>query len=148
MLHPTSSVRAIIYSDGASSGNPGPAGIGAVIKVGEKQYEISRFIGIATNNMAEYHAVISALEVAKREGAEDVEIYLDSELVVKQLRGEYRVKNEGLKPLYNRAVSLLNSFNRVSISHVPREENRKADALAKSAVKLPDQRSELPMQGK
>ncbi|RMG01253.1 MAG: reverse transcriptase-like protein [Nitrospirae bacterium] len=134
MAHPTRSVRAIIYSDGASSGNPGPAGIGAVVTVGEKQYEISRSIGIATNNMAEYQAIISALEIAKREGADGVEIYLDSELVVKQLKGEYRVKNEGLKPLYSRATSLLGSFKHVSISHIPREENTKADALAKSAV--------------
>jgi ribonuclease HI len=126
--------RAIIHSDGASSGNPGPAGIGAVIEFGSKRVEVSKSIGISTNNVAEYQAMIEALEVARREGAREVSLHLDSELVVKQLLGEYRVKNEGLKPFFQKASELLGSFDSYEIRHVRREENREADSLAKRAV--------------
>ncbi len=134
MLKENSLFRAVIHSDGASSGNPGPAGIGAVIEVGSKKVEISKSIGMATNNVAEYQALIEALEIAKREGASEVSLYLDSELVVKQILGEYRVKNEGLRPFFQKALELLESFDKFEIRHVRREENREADSLAKRAV--------------
>lgn len=125
--------KAVIFCDGASSGNPGPAGIGAVIKIGGDTVELSEHIGTATNNAAEYKALISAIKKALELKAEEVTAYLDSELLVKQLNGEYRVKNKGLLPLYGEAVFLLKRFKCYTINHVPREENREADALAKKA---------------
>jgi len=94
--------KAVLYTDGASRGNPGPAAIGAVIKDGQGRVlaRISKRIGRTTNNQAEYRAVIAALEEAVRLGAAGVEIKSDSELVVRQINGRYRVKNPGLKPLY------------------------------------------------
>ncbi len=126
---------AVIKSDGASSGNPGPSGIGAVIEIGEKRITISEPIGKATNNVAEYTALVKALEIAQANGAERVKIYLDSELLVRQLNGIYRVKNKQLIPLYSRVVQILNGLKGYNIIHIPREENRDADALAKNAVK-------------
>lgn len=134
--------RAVIFSDGASSGNPGPSGIGAVIVIGDKRITISEPIGNATNNVAEYTALIRALEAALSNGAESVAVSLDSELIVRQLKGYYRVKNKNLLPLYVKTLSLLDRLKEHSISHVPREENREADALAKDAVK----RSTAPAQ--
>lgn len=126
--------RAIVYTDGASSGNPGASGIGVVIEFGRRHYQHSSYIGIATNNVAEYAALIHGLEEARRLGAEEVEVYMDSELVVKQLNGQYRVKNPGLKPLYQQAAALAGSFRRATFTHIPREENKQADNLAKQAV--------------
>lgn len=126
--------KAVIYSDGASSGNPGPAGIGAVVIVDDKKETLSEPIGKATNNVAEYTALIRALELAKKRGAEEVEIYMDSELIVKQLKGIYRVKNQGLRPLFERVKKLLSGFSAVKINHVPREMNKEADALSKRAI--------------
>lgn len=127
--------KAVIYSDGASSGNPGPAGIGAVVIIDDKKKTISEFIGIATNNVAEYTALLRALEMVKDKGVEEVEIYLDSELIVRQLKGIYKVKNEGLKPLFAKVKKLLEAFGAVEINHVPREMNKEADALSKKAIK-------------
>ncbi len=127
--------RAVVHTDGASSGNPGASGIGVVIEFGKKHYEHSSYIGIATNNVAEYTALIHGLEEARRLGAEEVEAYMDSELIVKQLNGQYRVKNPGLKPLYRQAAALAGSFRKATFTHVPRQENKRADNLAKQAVK-------------
>ena len=128
-------LRATIYSDGASSGNPGPAGIGAVVIVDGNKETISEFIGTTTNNVAEYTALIRALEIAKKRGAREVEIFLDSELIVKQLNGQYRVKNKGLQPLFEKVKLLLSEFNVITISHIPREKNKEADDLSKKAIK-------------
>jgi ribonuclease HI len=128
--------RLIIYTDGASSGNPGPAAIGAVIQDGQGRVisRISRRIGRATNNQAEYRAIITALGEAVRLGAGEVDIKSDSELVVKQLKGRYRVKKAILRPLYQEVVKLVGSLEAFSITHIPREQNREADRLANRAL--------------
>jgi len=128
--------RLIIYTDGASSGNPGQASIGAVIQDGQGKTvsRLSRRIGHATNNQAEYRAVIAALEEAARLGAEEVEIRSDSELVVKQLKGRYRVKKASLRPLYQKVVQLTGSLEAFTITHIPRTQNREADRLAHRAL--------------
>lgn len=128
--------KLIIYTDGASSGNPGPASIGVVIKDGQGRVisRISRRIGHATNNQAEYRAVIAALEEASRLGAGEVEIRSDSELVVKQLKGRYRVKKATLRPLYQKVVQLTGSLEAFTITHIPREQNAQADRLAHLAL--------------
>ncbi len=127
--------EAVIYSDGASSGNPGPAGIGVVVIIDGRKTTLSEPIGDATNNVAEYTALLRGLEVAARDGAEKVRVYLDSELLVRQLNGVYRVKNPGLIPLYRKVLDTLARFKSCRIEHIPREENREADSLAKQAVR-------------
>jgi ribonuclease HI len=135
--------RAVFYSDGASKGNPGRAGIGVYLEYGGDHFEVSEYIGIQTNNVAEYAALVRGLEEARRLKAEEVNAYLDSELLVKQIKGQYRVKNKGLLPYYERAVSLIRSFNKFSISHVPRDRNKKADQLSKAAAsQTPDDKSQ------
>jgi len=128
--------KAVIHSDGASRNNPGPAAIGATIKdeQGRLLATISRSIGRATNNQAEYRAVIAALEKAIKLGARQIELNLDSELIVRQVTGRYRVKNEALKPLFGRVEKLLGSLEGFSIRHVPRQQNQEADRLANSAL--------------
>ena len=130
-------MRAVIHTDGASSGNPGPSGVGAVVKFKGKTHKIAEPIGIATNNIAEYTSLLKALELALELGAREAEVYMDSELVVRQMKGQYKVKNEGLKPLYKRAHKLSSKFKEFSISHVPREENKEADRLSKKALEKP-----------
>lgn len=126
----------VIYTDGAARGNPGPAGIGAVIsdENGEVVTELSETIGEATNNVAEYTALVRALEVAVDYGASEVKLFLDSELVVKQIKGEYRVKNSGLKGLHAAVLEKLKHYERSRIAHVPRAQNREADRLANAAL--------------
>ena len=128
--------RLIIFTDGASLGNPGQASIGAVIQDGQGKVisRISRRIGHATNNQAEYTAIIAALEEAARLGAEEAEVRSDSELVVKQLNGRYRVKKATLRPLYQKVVRLIGSLEAFSITHIPRTQNREADRLANKAL--------------
>ncbi len=125
-----------IHSDGVSRGNPGPAAIGATIKDehGKLIARISQRIGITTNNQAEYRAIIAALEEAIRLGARQVELNSDSELLVKQIRGEYRLKKATLKPLYQRAKQLQAHLESFTINHIPREQNREADRLANKAL--------------
>jgi ribonuclease HI len=125
--------KAVIFSDGASSGNPGPSGIGVVIKMGDREHEISEHIGLATNNVAEYKALIAALKKAISMNVEDVIVNLDSELIVRQINGNYRVKNKGLLPLFAEVIHLLKQFKCYNIYHIPREENKEADLLAKKA---------------
>ena len=128
--------RLIIYTDGASKGNPGPSAVGAVIKDGQGKVisRISRSIGHATNNQAEYRAIIAALEEATRLGAGKVDVKSDSELVVKQLKGRYRVKKATLRPLYQKVVQLIGSLEAFTITHIPRTQNREADRLANKAL--------------
>lgn len=126
-----------IYTDGASKGNPGDAGIGVVItdEDGSLLCEIGEYIGNATNNVAEYSALIRGLEEALRLGAIAVELSTDSELMARQLAGVYKVKSPNIKPLFDKAVSLLRSFARITITHVVREYNKRADELANEGVK-------------
>lgn len=125
-----------IYTDGGARGNPGPAGIGAVFYDEQKNIiaEISEYIGEATNNQAEYKAVAAAIAKAKELGAKELDFYLDSELVVKQLNREYKVKNKGLAPLFVQIYNAVLSFKKVSFSHVRREMNKEADRLANLAM--------------
>jgi ribonuclease HI len=133
---PTKLERAVIRADGASLGNPGPSAIGATIKdeQGRLIASISKPIGRATNNQAEYRAVIAALEEAIRLGVSQADIYLDSELIVRQLNGRYRVKNAALKPLYQRAKQMLGHLESFTINHIPRQQNMEADRLANNAL--------------
>lgn len=126
----------VIYADGASRGNPGPASAGAVISdpSGTVVREISERLGETTNNVAEYSALIAALEAALELGAKRVEVRLDSELLVRQATGRYRVKNPGLIPLHKRAQGLVARFEDVTFTHVPRAQNKHADALANQAL--------------
>ena len=125
-----------IKVDGAARGNPGPAAIGVTIKdeQGKLIACISRCIGITTNNQAEYRAIIAALEKAISLGTRHVEINSDSELVVRQLNGRYRVKNAALKPLFQKAMQLQASLESFSINHISRRQNAEADALANKAL--------------
>ena len=130
-------MKLIVYTDGASRGNPGRAAIGAAIYAeegGEMVGSVSEDIGHATNNVAEYRAVVAGLEEAKRLGATAVDLRADSLLLVRQLTGEYRVKSPGLRPLASEASRLLRGFDDVEISHVRRELNEVADALANAAL--------------
>jgi len=128
--------RLLIYTDGASLGNPGRAAIGVVIHDGQDRVvsRLSRSIGYATNNQAEYWAIIVALEETARLGAGAVDIKSDSELVVEQLNGRYRVKKASLRPLYQKVVQLIGSLESFTITHIPREQNREADNLAHLAL--------------
>ena len=124
-------MRLEIFTDGACSGNPGPAAIGVVIKKnGETIKEISRSIGNATNNIAEYTAMIWALQEALVLKADEVFVKTDSELMYKQIIGEYKVKHEGIKPLFDQVKHLAGGFKQVEFKHVLREKNREADKLA------------------
>ena len=129
--------RLIVYSDGASSGNPGRAGIGVVIydQDGRLVKKMSKFIGIATNNVAEYMALIYGLQEALHLGAKKVECFLDSELLVKQLKGVYKVRDEKLRLLHNQVRHLEKFFYKLSFSHLLRDKNREADKLAKEAIR-------------
>jgi len=124
-------VEATLFADGGSRGNPGPAASAAVLldPEGDLLEEIGAYLGVATNNVAEWTALILGLEAAAKRGISRLAVRLDSELVVKQLRGEYRVKHEGLQPLYRRATQLLRAFGEVEIRHVPRKQNAVADRL-------------------
>jgi ribonuclease HI len=125
----------IIYADGGSRGNPGPAGAGAVLfKGNESVAEISHFLGVATNNVAEYTALVLGLEKAHELGYQNVEVRMDSELVVRQMIGQYKVKNAGLIPLFMKARGLASRFPKFAIVHVRRELNKDADRLANLAM--------------
>lgn len=128
--------KLIIFCDGGARGNPGPAGIGAVIYDKDKNIlaEISEYIGEATNNQAEYRAVIAAIDKAREIRADELLFYLDSELVVRQLNGEYRVKNKELAPLFVKIYNASLDFKKVSYNHIPREMNKEADKLVNMAL--------------
>ena len=126
-----------IYSDGAARGNPGVAGAGAELtdQDGEVVGEVCAYLGDdVTNNQAEYRALLLAVEEAKGLGATKLNIFADSELMVKQVRGEYRVKNAALKPIYLELMNMLRAVDSFTINHVPREQNKRADQLANRAI--------------
>ncbi len=129
--------KVVINADGASLGNPGPAAIGATIKdeQGRLIASISQRIGRTTNNQAEYRALIAALQEAIELGAKQVDMHSDSELVVRQINGRYRVKNVALKPLYQQVKQLLSLLESFTITHIPRQQNTEADNLANIALK-------------
>ncbi|MBN2075542.1 MAG: ribonuclease HI family protein [Dehalococcoidales bacterium] len=131
------SKKALIFTDGGAEPNPGPGAIGVVIQnqQGETVATISRAVGRVTNNQAEYMAVIAALEKAASLGYDEVEMRADSELVVRQINGRYRVKNADLKPLYTKATELKNRLKNFSITHIPRNLNKEADRLAGEALR-------------
>lgn len=128
--------RIVLNFDGGSRGNPGPAGIGVVLAAedGTPLVTLGRFIGRATNNVAEYKALIAALEKARELGATRVVVRGDSELIIKQMRGEYRVKHPDMKPLYETAQGLLRLFDEARIEHNLRHKNELADKLANLAM--------------
>ncbi len=126
----TPSIKATIHVDGGSRGNPGPAAYAFVIRIdGQPDVEGAATIGTATNNIAEYTALVRALEKAAELGLRDLAVLSDSELMVKQMNGEYRVKNADLQDLYAEAQELRRRFERVTLSHVRREQNKRADEL-------------------
>jgi len=129
----------VVYCDGGARGNPGPAAIGAVLfdpttDPPTELATVSERIGNATNNVAEYQAVIAGLEAARELGARRVSLRADSQLVVRQLEGKYRVKQAHLRPLYEEARALLGDFDEVDLAHVRREDNVVADALVNAAL--------------
>ena len=131
-----SAIRLTIHTDGAARGNPGPAGAGAYIQDqdGKVVSEEFRYLGEATNNVAEYQALLLGMECARELGASRIEMRADSELVVRQLTGEYRVRNPALQKLHARVKQLAREFESVRYTHVRREQNREADRLANRAI--------------
>ncbi len=125
-----------LYTDGGSRGNPGPAAIGVVIKddKGINVFEMAKYIGNGTNNEAEYTALEEGLSEAVKRNITELTCYLDSELVVKQLNGLYKVKNERIAVLYQRVKKLTENFNSLKFIHVPRSKNHEADALVNKAL--------------
>ena len=137
-------MEATLFADGGSRGNPGPAASAAVLiaPAGELLEEIGAYLGCATNNVAEWTALLLGLEAASKRGIRRLHVRLDSELVVKQLRGEYRVKHAGLQPLHRQALQLLRAFESVDVAHVPRKQNALADRLVNQVL---DQEANAPV---
>jgi ribonuclease HI len=130
-------MRLLIHTDGAARGNPGPAGAGAVLRDaadGSLVAEIATFLGVRTNNYAEWTAVALALEEALLQGATHVDLRMDSQLVARQITGQYRVKHPDLKPIHAQVMSLLSRFAGYTVGHVPRELNKEADRLSNVAI--------------
>jgi ribonuclease HI len=125
-----------MHIDGASRGNPGEAGFGVHVAdpEGRTRAELYGYLGRASNNVAEYQALLHALRYALAQGARRVKVFSDSELVVRQIEGRYRVKHPDMQPLFREAVSLLGRFEEASVEHVRREQNREADRLANLAL--------------
>jgi ribonuclease HI/probable phosphoglycerate mutase len=135
-LPQTESCKCVLYTDGASRGNPGKAGAGAVLfdEGGREIATCAQYLGTCTNNVAEYKALIIGLQKAKVLDCRDLLINLDSELIVKQIKGQYKVKNAALKPLFMEVISLLNELPTWTIHHVPRSQNARADQLANEGI--------------
>jgi ribonuclease HI len=131
-------MRLMLNIDGGSRGNPGPAAAGVVVRAedGTIVQELGLFIGHATNNVAEYRGLLAGLQAAKELGASEISVLSDSELLVRQMNGQYRVKNEGLRPLFEKAKVLVAQFGRFQIAHIRREYNKEADRLANRAMDL------------
>ncbi len=129
-------MKATLFADGGSRGNPGPAASGAVLydEGGEVLQEIGTYLGVATNNIAEWTALLEGLKAAVALGVDEIAVRMDSELVVKQLSGAYRVKHPGLIPLHAQAKSLLRKFARVDVRHIPRKQNAAADAVVNQVL--------------
>ena len=132
------SKKLILHTDGCSRGNPGPAGIGVLIQDQKKKIvkESYKYIGEATNNIAEYSALIHGLEEARALGADEITVYMDSELVVRQINGEYRVKDAVMKELFTNAFRVLRGFKSFEVKHIDRSKNKEADKLANKAINL------------
>ncbi|CAK8714599.1 RNase H type-1 domain-containing protein [Candidatus Electronema halotolerans] len=130
------SAACCLFTDGASRGNPGQAGAGAVLVDAEGRELAARslYLGECTNNVAEYRALLLGLQTALEQGCARLDIRLDSELIVRQLQGRYQVKNQALKPLFQEVSSLLARLESWTVAHVPREQNRRADELANQGV--------------
>jgi len=128
--------RTRLFTDGAARGNPGPAGAGAVIvnPDGHVVAKVGKFLGESTNNVAEYMGLILGLKRAKAMGIKELEVLSDSELLVKQLAGDYAVKADHLRPLHDEARELMKGFSWIELRHVPREENAAADAMSNRAI--------------
>jgi ribonuclease HI len=129
-------LKVVVHVDGGARGNPGPAAIGVVVSTpdGEVLDELSERIGDATNNVAEYRALLRGVELASALGASEVEIVNDSELVARQVTGVYKVKHAGLKPLHAEATAALRGFDRWQVRSVPRADNARADELVNDAL--------------
>jgi ribonuclease HI len=129
-------LKLVIFTDGAARGNPGPAGIGVVVLDGEKKLleEYKEFLGHATNNIAEYRALLAGLKAAKKYLPCSISFCLDSELVVRQMKGEWRVRDENLLNLFGQAKGMLGDFEKVEFKYVPRDQNKAADKLANQAL--------------
>jgi len=129
-------VKVVVHVDGGARGNPGPAAVAAVASTpdGDELAERKLYIGQATNNVAEYRALLLGLELARDLGAEEVEVINDSELIARQIGGEYKVKHAGLKPLFAQATSELRGFHRWAVRSVRREQNTRADELVNEAL--------------
>ena len=137
--------RLLIHTDGAARGNPGPAGLGAILRdaeTGETLAELATFLGVKTNNYAEWTAVAAALDEARRLGATHVDLRMDSELVARQISGIYRVKHPDLKPIHARVMRQLAGFEGYTVGHVPRELNKDADRLSNVAIDDPTRSSQ------
>lgn len=126
----------VVHVDGGARGNPGPAAIGVVVSEpdGTVLEELGERIGLATNNVAEYRALVRGVHLAQSLGARELEIINDSELVARQLTGAYKVKHPAMKPLYDDAIAALRAFDRWQIRNVPRDQNARADALVNAAL--------------
>lgn len=125
----------VAYTDGACRGNPGPSSAGVYVQAPDgKEHRYKKFLGIQTNNFAEYQAMILALQSLLLLKAKRVLLRADSQLMVRQMLGEYKVKHEGIKPLYTEAKALQKQFESVSFEHIPREQNAEADQLANDAI--------------
>ena len=131
-------VRTRLFTDGAARGNPGPAGAGAVIisPDGHVVAKVGKYLGETTNNVAEYTGLILGLKRAKAMGLRELDVLADSELLVKQLSGEYQVKADHLRPLHDEAKALLAGFDKIDLRHIPREENEAADEMSNRAIDL------------
>jgi len=129
-------LKVIVHVDGGARGNPGPAAVAAVASTpdGDELAERKLYIGEATNNVAEYRALLLGLELARDLGADEIEVINDSELIARQIGGEYRVKHAGLKPLFAQATSELRGFDRWAVRSVRREQNTRADELVNKAL--------------
>lgn len=129
-------MKAVLNTDGGARGNPGPSGIGVVLKDadGIVLAEVAKGIGEATNNVAEYEALIAGLRLALDHGVTEIEIYVDSELVVSQIEGKWKIKSDRLRTLAVTARSLMERFDRATISHVRRAQNTHADRLANKGM--------------
>jgi ribonuclease HI len=128
--------KVVVHVDGGARGNPGPAAVAAVVTDpdGSPLAERGEYIGEATNNVAEYRAVLLGIELARELGAREVEVVNDSELVARQIGGQYKVKNVGLKPLFAETMAKLRDFDAWSVGNVPREQNARADELVNEAL--------------
>jgi ribonuclease HI len=134
-----SAARLVVHVDGGARGNPGPAAIGVVVSdpAGDVLEELGERIGVATNNVAEYRALLRGVQRARELGAQELEIVNDSELVARQLTGAYRVKHAAMKPLYLAAMAALREFERWQVRTVPRAQNARADELVNQALDGP-----------